>query len=1734
MYPNAVFRTTKKNLSVLLSLVLVISLTPIARAHANEGANNTLLQDSTKKQFQALTAASLKAGDIAGVPDEGYSAWKEEYVGKRDKDNAGLLGAQSFESSGFIGLSDVQCYVSSNGEFNIGTSSGDCLLYDYPWGDTSETLIRIDGFDYIFSNYAENTIINDEGTQATTVATIDGVEIRQVLSIECNPNSNSSNIVSIRYICNNGSTDDRTVAVRIMLDTMLGDNDGAPFKVRGSQITTEAEYRGASIPNSYQAYESLTSSGMSATGYLIGNTPNSRRPDKVQFAHWRSIVGSSWDYEITPGQSITGDSAVGVYFYDTTLSAYESTVVSTLYGGYDQHSVTASMRDTFNYVNDDYDYDLAVLCAKYASYAYGDYRYESWSAPEGLFYTGSSKTTKYLKEALIRDGYDRNSFDEHNFDSTTEDGATYAFAHKKVVYNSEERDLVAVVIRGTNAIQWKGNMNVTGSSYIANCSNHYSFEAGAADIWQSLSRYIEKNDYDNSMVLIAGHSRGGALGNLLAYNLTIGDAEEIGVDSSAVFAYLFAVPNTTLSPNNYLSNIYNICFEDDFVPNMPFNEWGYYKHGVTMVASASEQSRSSAFFRAEQRSIHLSEGNRNPVFDEAKHSSAMKTVVNRWKNTKAYYDLELYSNLDYDSKSMYRFMHDVVAPAAMGEDNYPSKAQYYAAAVPLLAHTASIKGKSPSKYYPIADLFVEGLGGRKSIDDTHQMFTYYNALTNGVSFNEESYSDSSKKSFIFSCGDTSGESLKMQFSTAYNAAEVSALALFFAQDNNSTLLNWTPSDPSTFDGIFWDEEGRVTSIDLAYTGLSGTLNLSAFSHLEEVLVSGNHLSQLVLPEKTTSILSWLACDGNDLTQLDIDGQPLEFLECDKNYIDVSTIAASASLIDTASYENQRPVQSYEYDDNEVTALKHLLTDETIWDLSASPSEWIGVSWSLIEDKLHVVGLSLADSGLQGTLDLSPYKYLDTLQVDNNQLTAIDASTNEMLVFASFNNNLVSSVAFPESEEIEIIACDSNYLALQTVADLNAGTVISQHQYIDADKDAFDADEVSALSGYASSFGDDPDSPGSWSFVTWAIENGKYHAVSVDLTDSDSVSGDLDLSQFAVLSSFKCANTGVTSVVLPSSVDSIDEMAFNNCRNLTSISIPDEVESIGDYAFLDCSSLVEVRLPKRLKTIGTRSFYCCTSINRIVLPKSLTTVEADAFKGCSSLSDAYFLGDAPQCGSEAFFSTSVDFVAYYLAGRNGWGSESWMNCLKDEIAMFSIISYPTKLQYYLDETIDTTGLTLLYVDDDEGDYSIIDDGFGISPLVTSESGEMNVRISYDSHFVEYQIVVNRIPIQNADIVLSGYDFNYGGSTIEPAVDVAYNGEQLVLDTDYSIDYFNNDYPGLATVEVSGLNKYDGVEEISFAIRDVGSATVENWTSLESDHNYNNYSDRTWVYSSRNGSVSSLRLKFDTRSSFESGYDYLTVCNSSGNRVGTFSGNELSGKTITVTGRTVRLHLSSDSTSTDWGFKVIDLTELIDISKSTISGITDRTYTGAALAQNPVVKYNGKTLQSGKDYTISYKNNVNVGTATVVITGIGIYTGTKSATFKIVAPAKTQMQRLYNPWSGEHFYTSDLKERNNLVKLGWRYEGVGWNAPTTGANVYRLYNPYSGDHHFTTNASEKDTCVRAGWKYEGVGWKSGGSVKVYREYNPYAECFYHNYTASAAEHKSLCSIGWKDEGVGWYGV
>lgn len=98
-------------------------------------------------------------------------------------------------------------------------------------------------------------------------------------------------------------------------------------------------------------------------------------------------------------------------------------------------------------------------------------------------------------------------------------------------------------------------------------------------------------------------------------------------------------------------------------------------------------------------------------------------------------------------------------------------------------------------------------------------------------------------------------------------------------------------------------------------------------------------------------------------------------------------------------------------------------------------------------------------------------------------------------------------------------------------------------------------------------------------------------------------------------------------------------------------------------------------------------------------------------------------------------------------------------------------------------------------------------------------------------------------------------------------------------------------------------------------------------------------------------------------------------------------------------------------TSLAFKIVPA----DISSGTIVGVpSEVTETGSAIAPVVTFKLGNKTLTAGTDYTVSYENNKNVGTATVKVTGAGNYKGSKSAAFEIKAkPTATPVPATATP-------------------------------------------------------------------------------------------------------------------------
>ncbi len=221
------------------------------------------------------------------------------------------------------------------------------------------------------------------------------------------------------------------------------------------------------------------------------------------------------------------------------------------------------------------------------------------------------------------------------------------------------------------------------------------------------------------------------------------------------------------------------------------------------------------------------------------------------------------------------------------------------------------------------------------------------------------------------------------------------------------------------------------------------------------------------------------------------------------------------------------------------------------------------------------------------------------------------------------------------------------------------------------------------------------------------------------------------------------------------------------------------------------------------------------------------------------------------------------------------------------------------------------------------------------------------------------------------------------------------------------------------------------------------------------------------------------------------------------------------------------VKADDKSSRKGEAMVELTYSIDESTPLVEGDT--------LASLGITASTTATSSSDVgEYPITLSGGTANPNYTVTLGEGAKYTITEPA--PMPEPAKGPLHRLYNPNSGEHFFTASDHERDVVVDAGWIYEGEAWKAPESGIPVYRLYNSNAGEHHYTRSVAERDNLLSLGWNDEGTGWYSdeAESVPLYRVYNPNAFSNNHHYTVSADERDWLVSLGWNDEGIGWYGV
>ena len=267
-------------------------------------------------------------------------------------------------------------------------------------------------------------------------------------------------------------------------------------------------------------------------------------------------------------------------------------------------STVRKMSMDFRYFFNDntiYNKELSKASILFASVAY-----EGWSlelSNKGRKNKTSGETLPVLLEYF---GFEEaQSFELTEAGYTDQHVSEVGLGYRTVTYNEQTKNIVAVIVRGTNDTleEWAsdfdvGDLSKFGSEEMSDWTNsehHAGFDIPSNRIMWLIDDYVEQYNLNSEDVVywITGHSRGAAIANIIGMTY-----EKTGREC---FTYGFATPNTTMvSEEEALSyrSIFNIVNADDFVPTMPVNDWGYRRYGRTAKIGVSEVGYCSTLYKA--------------------------------------------------------------------------------------------------------------------------------------------------------------------------------------------------------------------------------------------------------------------------------------------------------------------------------------------------------------------------------------------------------------------------------------------------------------------------------------------------------------------------------------------------------------------------------------------------------------------------------------------------------------------------------------------------------------------------------------------------------------------------------------------------------------------------------------------------------------------------------------------------------------------------------------------------------------------------------------------------------------------------------------------------------------------------------------------------------------------------------------------------------------------------------
>lgn len=416
-------------------------------------------------------------------------------------------------------------------------------------------------------------------------------------------------------------------------------------------------------------------------------------------------------------------------------------------------------------------------------------------------------------------------------------------------------------------------------------------------------------------------------------------------------------------------------------------------------------------------------------------------------------------------------------------------------------------------------------------------------------------------------------------------------------------------------------------------------------------------------------------------------------------------------------------------------------------------------------------------------------------------------------------------------------------------------------------------------------------------------------------------------------------TSLTEIVIPNTVRELGNEAFRNCDGLEKIVIPNSVTTIGNGVLYDCDSLTNISVGVGISKLSESCFEHCDNLEKIVLPYTIKSIDKSAFKECIALKEITIPRNTSSIGTSVF-SYPAKMTIYGVAGTY---AEKYAG--EKGIKFVAIDKKTEKVSLDKSEVTINEGQTVqlsLNVEPkdftDEVSWKSTDSNIvtvSDTGVVTAENtGTAKIKVIVGEQSVYCNVIVTQpvtsIYLNRESVSMEALETYQLKTSIYP--ENANNKEVEWSSSDEKI--VKVDQTGCITALAKGTATVTGKTKDGSNLWDTCTVTVTNTAciaksvdELESPHKYENNCSDYWIYSTESDG-DTLQITFDPRTEVEDGFDYIHIYSSDGTEVGKYTGTQLSGATINVSGKSVKIKLVSDNAGNEWGFKVTNITSIFE--------------------------------------------------------------------------------------------------------------------------------------------------------------------------------------------------------------